>query len=72
MQARQLTISQKDQIQGVFFDKVTFFDCVQDINDNWFIILSENDISSITDTQWQWVIDLPLSTFNPKPITPPK
>jgi len=71
MQARQLTISQKDQIQGVFFDEVTFFDCVQDINDNWFIILSESDISSITDTQWQWVIDLPLSTFNPKPITPP-
>ena len=72
MQARQLTISQKDQIQGVFFDKVTFFDCVQDINDNWFIILSESDISSIIDTQWQWVIDLPLSTFNPKPITPPE
>jgi hypothetical protein len=71
MQARQLTISQKDQIQGVFFDEVTFFDCVQDINDNWFIILSESDISNITDTQWQWVIDLPLSTFNPKPITPP-
>lgn len=71
MQARQLTISQKDQIQGVFFDEVTFFDCVQDINDNWVIILSESDISNITDTQWQWVIDLPLSTFNPKPITPP-
>ena len=71
MQARQLTISQKDQIQGVFFDEVTFFDCVQDINDNWFIILSESDISNITDTQWQWVIDLPLSTFNPKPVIPP-
>lgn len=71
MQARQLTISQKDQIQGVFFDEVTFFDCVQDINDNWFIFLSSTDISNLQNSQWQWVVDLPFSTFIPKPINPP-
>lgn len=71
MEARELTIEQKNEIQGVFFDKVTFFSCVQDINNNWFIILSKSDILNITNTQWQWVIDLPLSTFTPKPVIPP-
>ena len=39
MEARQLTIEQKENIQGVFFDEVTFFNCIQDINNNWFIFL---------------------------------
>ena len=71
MEARKLTIQQKEDIQGVFFDKVTFFNCVQDINDNWFIFLSSTDISNLEGSQWQWVVDIPVSHFEPKPVNPP-
>ena len=71
MEARELTIEQKNQIQGVFFNEVTFFDCIQDINNNWFIFLSNTDISNLQNSEWQWVIDLPLSSFTPQPVIPP-
>jgi hypothetical protein len=71
MEARKLTIEQKENIQGVFFDEVTFFNCVQDINDNWFIFLSSTDISNLEGSQWQWVVDIPVSHFEPKPVNPP-
>tara|TARA_B100000900_G_scaffold414617_1_gene441776 strand:+ start:1947 stop:2165 length:219 start_codon:yes stop_codon:yes gene_type:complete len=71
MEARKLTIEQKENIQGVFFDEVTFFNCIQDINDNWFIFLSTTDISNLQNSQWQWVIDIPTSHFEPKPVDPP-
>ncbi len=71
MEARQLTIEQKENIQGVFFDEVTFFNCIQDINNNWFIFLSSTDISNLQNSQWQWVVDIPVSTFEPKPVNPP-
>jgi len=71
MEARELTIEQKDQIQGVFFDEVTFFNCIQDVNNNWFVFLSSTDISNLQNSEWQWVVDLPLSPFTPQPVTPP-
>lgn len=71
MEARQLTIEQKENIQGVFFDEVTFFNCIQDINNNWFIFLSSTDISNLQNSQWQWVVDIPVSPFEPKPVNPP-
>jgi len=71
MEARELTIEQKNQIQGVFFNEVTFFDCIQDVNNNWFVFLSSTDISNLQNSEWQWVVDLPLSPFTPQPITPP-
>ncbi len=71
MEARELTTEQKEDIQGVFFDKVTFFDCAQDINNNWFIFLSSTDISKLEGSQWQWLVDIPVSPFEPKPVNPP-
>ena len=71
MEARKLTIEQKENIQGVFFDEVTFFNCIQDINDNWFIFLSSTDIFNLQNSQWQRVVDIPTSHFEPKPVDPP-
>jgi hypothetical protein len=68
-QGRQLTIEQKEQIQGVFFAENIFFNCVQDINDEWFIFLSEDDLNNIEG--YQWLIDLPLSEYLPKIIENP-
>ena len=71
MEARQLTIEQKNEIQDVFFDEVTFFNCIQDVNNNWFIFLSSTDISNLQNSQWQWVVDISTSHFEPKPVDPP-
>jgi hypothetical protein len=39
-----LTVEQKQEIQGVFFTDSIFFNCVQDINETWFLFLSQQDI----------------------------
>ena len=65
-----LTASQKDHVQGQLYSSSQFFNCVQDVNDNWFLFLTESDIASITDTQWGWVLQCSTGPFIPKP-TPP-
>lgn len=63
MLGRQLTIEQKEEIQGVFFDENTFFSCALDINNNWFVFLSTENIEALNGSQWQWVVDLPESNY---------
>lgn len=65
VQGRQLTIEQKEQIQGVFFTENVFFNCVQDTNNEWFVFLSYDDLNNIVG--YQWLIDLPLTEYQPKP-----
>ena len=65
VQGRQLTIEQKEQIQGVFFTENVFFNCVQNVNNDWFIFLSNDDLNNIEG--YQWLIDLPLTEYLPKP-----
>ena len=65
VQGRQLTIEQKEQIQGLFFMENVFFNCVQDINNEWFIFLSEDDLNNLEE--YQWLIDLPLTEYLQKP-----
>jgi hypothetical protein len=36
MIGRKLTTEQKDSIQGKYFREDTFFNCVLDINDEWY------------------------------------
>ena len=66
MNGRKLTTEQKENIQGVFFNETTFFNCVQDINDDWFIFLSESDISNIGE--YNYLLEIPnTSEYQPKP-----
>ena len=37
----------------------------------WFIFLSSTDISNLQNSQWQWVVDISTSHFEPKPVDPP-
>ena len=60
----KLTIEQKEAIQGVFFTNDTFFNCVQDINNEWFLFLSEDDISNIGE--YAYLLDIPLTEYQPK------
>lgn len=54
----------------VFFDSDTFFNFVQDINDVYFLFLSEQDAADISSTQYAYLLDIPLSPFDPKPNPP--
>lgn len=65
-----LTIEQYNQIQGQYYSPSQFFNCVQDINDVWFLFLSDQDKEEIAATEWSWIIDLPQGEYTPKPQPP--
>jgi hypothetical protein len=62
-----LTSEQYNQVQGQFYSEYEFFNCVQDINDVWFLFLSDEDKIQIQDTEWSWILDLPEGEYIPKP-----
>ena len=70
MEGRIVTNQQAQDLQGVFIDSDTFFNFVQDINDVYFLFLSEQDAADVANTPYAYLLDLPLSPFEPKP-TPP-
>lgn len=59
-----LTDQQKEEIQGVFFTDSIFFNCVQDINETWFLFLSPQDIE-ILPSEFQYLLALPTSEYVP-------
>lgn len=59
-----------ERLEGVFFDSDTFFHFVQDINDEWFLILSEQDEQDIANTEYAYLLELPLEPYEPKPYPP--
>lgn len=67
MEGRIVTNQQAQELQGVFFDADTFFNFVQDINDVYFLFLSEQDAVDVAKTEWSYLLDIPLSPFEPKP-----
>jgi hypothetical protein len=71
MEGYILTTEQKEEIQGVFYAPYEFFNCVQDINDIWFLFLSEQDKETIINTQWNWLLNLTEGEYVPKPIILP-
>ena len=65
-----LTIEQYEQVQGKFYSPYEFFNCVQDINDVWFLFLSDEDKIQITGTEWSWILELPEGEYTPPPPPP--
>ena len=61
-----LTLRQKDEIKGQAYSADSYFNPIQDINDNWVISIEE-----IRDCDLQWVKDLELITYEPKPTPSP-
>ena len=70
MEGRIVTNQQAQELQGQFIDSNTFLGFVQDINDVYFLFLSEQDEADVANTPYAYLLDLPLSPFIPKP-TPP-
>ena len=64
-----LTVEQKNDLVGVEYMPDTYYNPVQDNDDNW--IISTEEIDNTTDVAYLWVKDSPLIPFNPKepPVT---
>lgn len=65
-----LTTEQYEQIQGQYYSPSQFFNCVQDINDVWFLFLSDQDEQEIALTDWAWVLELSTGEYIHKPSPP--
>lgn len=61
-----LTLRQKDEIKGQAYSADSYFNPIQDINDNWVISIEE-----IRDCDLQWVKYLELITYEAKPTPSP-
>jgi hypothetical protein len=70
MKGYQLTIEQKESIQGQYYTEYQFFNCVQDINGVWFLFLSEEDKPEVAASEYSWVLNLPTGEYIP-PLPPP-
>jgi hypothetical protein len=63
-----LTEIQKDELVGQMYDEDSYFNPIQDLNENW--IISVEEIDQCVNPEFIWVKDLPLIPYEPKP-TPP-
>jgi hypothetical protein len=64
IQVGLLTIDQYNQIVGQMFDLDSYFNPIQDADDNWIISIEE--IEFCTVEEFQWVKQLPLIEYKPK------
>ena len=70
MEGRIVTNQQAQELQGQFIDSDTFLNFVQDINDVYFLFLSEQDEQDVANTPYAYLLEIPLSPFIPKPLPP--
>lgn len=63
-----LTETQKDSLVGQLYDEDSYFNPIQDLNDNW--IISVEEMEFCVNPEFQWVKDLPLIVYEPKPSPP--
>jgi hypothetical protein len=64
-----LTVEQKDEIVGQPYSDDSYFNPIQDIDDNW--IISTEEIIYCTNEEFMWVKDLELIEYKPKPTPSP-
>jgi hypothetical protein len=63
-----LTIEQKDSLVGQLYEEDSFFNPLQDLSDQW--IISVEEMEFCVNPEFQWVKDLPLIEYKPKPSPP--
>lgn len=68
IQVGLLTIEQKDQLVGQLFAPDSYFNPIQDIDDNW--IISTEEMEFCVNPEFMWVKELPLIEYKPKPAPP--
>jgi hypothetical protein len=68
IQVGLLTESQKNELVGQLYDEDSYFNPIQDANDDWIISIEE--IDQCVNPEFQWVKTLPLIEYKPKPEPP--
>ena len=68
MKVGLLTIEQKNEIAGQLYAEDSYFNPIQDLNDNW--VISTQEMEQNINPNFLWVKDLTLIDYEPKP-TPP-
>lgn len=63
-----LTLQQKQDLTGKWYMEDSFFNPIQDVNDNW--IISTEEMVQCINPDCLWVKDLPLIPYEPKPSPP--
>jgi hypothetical protein len=68
IQVGLLTEIEKDSLIGQQYTEDSYFNPIQDINDNW--IISTEEIDQCTNITFDWVKLLLLIDYEPKPSPP--
>ena len=63
-----LTELQKDELVGQQYTADSYFNPIQDADDNW--VISVEEMEYCTNPTFIWVKDLDLIPYNPKPSPP--
>ena len=64
-----LTIEQKDSLLGVAYAPDSYYNPIQNLSDDW--VISVEEIANTSNPDTQWVKDLPLIPYEPKPTPEP-
>jgi predicted DNA-binding transcriptional regulator len=59
-----LTVEQKDQLVGQLYAPRSYYNPIQDFNDDW--VISVEEIEQTIAPEFMWVKDLPLIPYTPK------
>lgn len=63
-----LTLEQKDKLVGQMYAPDSYFNPIQDLNDNW--VISVEEMVYCTNEEFIWVKNLELIPYEPKPAPP--
>lgn len=69
IQVGLLTETQKDELVGQWYATDSYFNPIQDADNNW--VISQEEMSQCVNPDFLWVKDLPLIEYKPKPTPPP-
>lgn len=69
IQVGLLTEAQKNEITGQWYAPDSYFNPIEDVDNNW--VISQEEIDQCINPDFMWVKDLPLIDYNPKPTPPP-
>jgi hypothetical protein len=64
----KLTPEQAGSLRGQVFLQDSYFNPIQDIEDNW--IISAQEVAYCANPEFLWIKDLPMIPFVPKPAPP--
>jgi hypothetical protein len=70
MKVGLLTLEQKNEIAGQLYAEDSYFNPIQDINNDW--VISTQEMNECINPNFLWVKDLPLIDYEPKPTPPIK